>query len=356
MMKLLFAMLVCPLFAFAQNDLPRFENDTLYTSSGYKIFKGQTLQFGKGTGKNGTFRFIIIENGVTSNSLKNASIVVKELKNFKVASYVDEYSLPKIPVYYFVYGIFYIEITGTINYKDGSKGYIDIQMAFDKAIENSMELPSELIVPYEFRKNNNISASEEIKKSYILYKNGAITKEEYEAYKRKLLFMHQPSPLISTLQYIVPTFKNDTVYTSCGYKIYKGQTLQIGKPTGNNGKFRFINIKNGFPTDSLTNKKIVVNKLKNFGISSLGNGYVEIVSVIIYKDGSKGYIDIHMAFDYAIENSPDLPSELIVPDEFRNKQEVRIAKEINKLNNFYKDGALTKEEYEMLKKKLLERQ
>ena len=352
MMKLLFAILIYPLFTFAQTAVPRFENDTLYTTSGYKIYKGQTLQFGESTGKNGTFRFIIFNSGFNSSALKNATVVVKELKNFEIASYANGYSLSKIATY----GDYYIEITGTIKYKDGSKGYIDIHMAFDKAIENSPEIPSELIVPDEFRNNEKRSISVELTKLYKLYKNGNLTKEEFEAQKKKLLFTFPLSPLISTAQYVVPRFENDTVYTTCGYKIYKGQTLQFGKGTGNNGRFKFINIKNGVPADSLTNKKIVVKKLKNFGISALGNGYIEIVSTLIYKDGSKGYIDIHLAFDNAIENSPELLSELIVPDEFRNKQEVRIAKEITNLNQLYRESPLTKEEFETQKKKLLEKQ
>ena len=52
MKKLLMILLLCPLLLTAQNILPRFENDTLYTSSGYKIYKGLTLQFGNGTGEN----------------------------------------------------------------------------------------------------------------------------------------------------------------------------------------------------------------------------------------------------------------------------------------------------------------
>ena len=161
MTKLLFAIFVCPLFALAQNAKPRFENDTLYTSSGYKIYKGQTLQFGKGTGKNGTFRFIIFKNGGTSSALQNASILIKELKNFDISSWANGYSLYELTTYGF--GNRFIEITGTINYKDGSKGYIEIKMAFDKAIENFPDLPSELIVPAEFRKTEITSVAEGIK-------------------------------------------------------------------------------------------------------------------------------------------------------------------------------------------------
>jgi len=45
---------------------------------------------------------------------------------------------------------------------------------------------------------------------------------------------------------------------------------------------------------------------------------------------------------------------LIVPDEFRNKQNGSIADEIGKLNKLYKEGTLTKEEFEAQKKKLLD--
>jgi hypothetical protein len=350
MKKLFFTLLFFPFLTLAQNTLPRFEQDTLYTSGGFKIYKGQALQFGKGTGRNGAFRFINIENGVSSRSLQNASVVVKELKNFEVASFFNGYGLYDIPAY----GNRYIEITGTIIFKDGSTGYIDMKMDFDQAIEELPELPAELVVPVEYRKAGKAGISEKIKKLFILYENGAIKKEEFEAIKKKFLLLPVSGPVISMAQYIVPRFEKDTLYTTCGYKIFKGQTLQIGRGTGNNGRFRFINIKNGVPADSLANRSIVVSKLKNFGISSMGNAYIEIVSPLIYKDGSKGFIDIHLAFDNAIENSPELPSELIVPSGFRNKPEVVISKEINRLNQLYKEGALTADEFESTKKKLLE--
>ena len=52
-------------------------------------------------------------------------------------------------------------------------------------------------------------------------------------------------------------------------------------------------------------------------MSSLGNGYIEIIGSIVFKGGSKGYIDIHMAFDKAIEGFPGSPAELVVPEELK---------------------------------------
>jgi hypothetical protein len=149
-------------------------------------------------------------------------------------------------------------------------------------------------------------------------------------------------------------YVNDTLYTTSGFKIYKGQTLYFGKGTGRDGKFKYINIKSETPPTSLANNSIVVKKLKNYGVSILGNGYIEIIGHIVYKDGSKGSVDIHMAFDRAIEDALDIPSELIVPDEYRNKKRPSVADEIEKLDKLYKKGTITKEEFEAEKKKLLE--
>lgn len=171
MKKLLFSLLLCPLLLTAQNLLPRFENDTLYTSSGYKIYKGKTLQFGNGTGDNGNFRFIDIRDGQTSYGLANRSFVVKKLKYFN----------------YSVWRISSIVLTGAFIFKDGSKNFMEIMLIFDKAIENELELPSELIVPAEFRNKQILSIAWEIRRLYELYKKGDISKENFELQKKKLL-------------------------------------------------------------------------------------------------------------------------------------------------------------------------
>jgi len=134
---------------------------------------------------------------------------------------------------------------------------------------------------------------------------------------KKILLILSLSPLLSKGQKTLPRFENDTLYAKCGYKIYKGQTLYFSTPTGNNGKFRYVNIKSDIASSKLANNSIVVKKLKNFGISVLGNAYIEIIGSLVFKDGSKGFIDIHMAFDHAIESLAGLPGELIVPAAFQ---------------------------------------
>jgi hypothetical protein len=161
-------------------------------------------------------------------------------------------------------------------------------------------------------------------------------------------------PLLSIAQKIVPRFEYDTLYTTSGYKIYKGVTLHFAKGTAKNGNFRFVKVKNTNGSHSLTNNSMLVKNVDGFKISGLGNGYIRIQGTIFYKDGTKGLMDINMTFDRAIESFPGLPSELIVPDEFKNKQKLSVADEIGRLYKLYQDSILTKEEYEAQKKKLLD--
>ena len=150
-----------------------------------------------------------------------------------------------------------------------------------------------------------------------------------------------------------PGFQGDTLYTSCRYKIYKGQVLQFGKMTGSRDRFRYVNIKTDITHHSLENRQVKVKELKDFGISVLGNGYISIIGTLIVNNKDRGDIEIHMAFDHAIENIPGVPSELVVPDEFRNKLKIDPQAEVERLEDLYHNGSLTKEEFGALKKKLL---
>jgi hypothetical protein len=171
---------------------------------------------------------------------------------------------------------------------------------------------------------------------------------------RRLLFILLLCPLMSGAQDPKPSYQNDTLYTTCGYKIYKGQTLYFGKGTGKHGRFRYISIKNDIAAASLIDNSIVVKEMKNVIISPLDVGYVDIIGSISFKDGSKGIIEIQIAYDNAIENVPGLPSELAVPPEFRNSSRVILHQKLNKLFKLFVSGAISKAAYEAEKNKLLE--
>ena len=71
MKLLLFTLLLCPLLSTAQDPSPKYENDTLYTASGYKIYRGHTIEFANGMERYGRFKFVSVKNNILSTSLKN---------------------------------------------------------------------------------------------------------------------------------------------------------------------------------------------------------------------------------------------------------------------------------------------
>jgi len=200
MKKLLFALLLSPFLSTAQNNLPRFENDTLTTSGGYKIYKGQTLHLAIGTSAAGYFTFIKFHPSLGKNntySLQNSSIVVSKLKNYKYSG-ADNNS---------------IRVTGILTYKDGKQEETDVVMNFERATQDYDGQPAELNVPEALKRKptetvreekkqaitvetkkqtapddlRKLLVADEIKKLFDLYKTGALSKEEYEAQKKKLL-------------------------------------------------------------------------------------------------------------------------------------------------------------------------
>lgn len=200
MKAILFTLLLLPLLSLAQN-LPRFENDTLTTSGGYKIYKGHTLRLATGISEAGYFKFIKFHQSLAKNNtyaLQNSSILVKNVKAFKYSG-ADNNS---------------IRITGTLTYKDGKQEETDILINFERATEDYDGQPSELNIPEPFKSKpgqptvkaeakqpaavqpqkqtapddiKKLMVADEIKKLFDLYKAGALTKEEYEMQKKKLL-------------------------------------------------------------------------------------------------------------------------------------------------------------------------
>lgn len=296
MKQFLLVLFLCPLFSAAQNYTHRFQNDTLYTSYGFKIYPGQTLRFGKRPSEFNGFRYVR-NISINPSSLENNNVVVTELSGYGFS-----------PT-----GSAMINVKASIVYRDSSKGLVGFSLAFDLAAGSRLPgTTSELILP----------------KEYLISKQQAIA-------------MHKPA------------LEDDTLYTSCGFKIYKGQFLQFGEATGINGRFRYVNIVNPIPHSALENKQILVWDIKGLSFSVLGNAYIDIIGTLTLKNKRTREVEIHLAFDHAIENIPGIPGELVVPDEFRGKLKRDADTEIDRLEALYKNAIITKEEYETAAKKLL---
>jgi hypothetical protein len=203
---------------------------------------------------------------------------------------------------------------------------------------------------------------------------------------KKLVIILFFGPFVSRAQNQQPRFENDTLYTSSGYKIFKGQLLHLSNGGSAAGYFNYIKFPTGsIRTDTyiLQNSSILVNKLRSYKYTGPDNASIRIVGMATLKDGAKMEVDLLLNFERAIESYDGLPSELIVPAEYKPKpaqitvqptekpkkteatvkqtvpediRKLMVADEIKKLFDLYKAGALTKEEYEAQKKKLLERQ
>jgi hypothetical protein len=166
-----FIVLLCPLLIQAQSPGPSFKNDTLRSISGYSIYKGGVLQFGKGSGKNNKFKFITVKNGIPETALMNNTIYVTGLANYG-KNYDDGC---------------YIDITGSVVFKDGSRGNVELKIFVDKAIENNNGIAGELIVPPAFINNARVILNSELKRLLDLYINGTLDRAAYETQKQQLL-------------------------------------------------------------------------------------------------------------------------------------------------------------------------
>jgi hypothetical protein len=169
---------------------------------------------------------------------------------------------------------------------------------------------------------------------------------------KRLLLMLLLCPFITNAQEPKPRLENDTLYTASGYKIFKGSVIEFARGLERYDRFKYVTVKNGILSTSLTDCSVTVKEFKKFWISGLDNGYILFDGYLKRKNGTVDYIVLQMAVDRAIENSPVLPSEIKVPFEFRNKYRRNIAREKIQLLNMYEDKLIGKAEYTEMQKKL----
>lgn len=114
-------------------------------------------------------------------------------------------------------------------------------------------------------------------------------------------------------------YENDTLFTSCGFKIYAGQTLVFSKGSGNKENFKYVKIKGRDKPEKLRNKTITVSKISNYHITIGGKPTVTIKGLFANEQGESKSISFVLFFEQAIYGNLGLPPELIVPDEYKAK-------------------------------------
>lgn len=170
----LICLLFTPIFSFSQqNEFGHVIKDTLFLNNGAKFVEGQKLKLAYGSGANKTFEFIALSPYSIAGALKlesrwsNHEMVIK-----KFTSYGTKKTGHKL----------YIVLGGG----NLSPYWCDIVSAMDNG---------EVIVPGINDKKTSTaimqqapsSAADELKKLKELFDNGALTKDEYDSAKKKIL-------------------------------------------------------------------------------------------------------------------------------------------------------------------------
>jgi len=170
----------------AQENLPKFENDTLYTSNGFKVYAGLKLKIGIGSTNDGDFKYIRInQNSMFAYSSQTGyNGLANQANNFPRNQSGYTYEVKKI--------------MERGNKKRGYVYYAKIVLGltgYEIDVENAIK-SGELEVSDEFKPkkvSSNIeikqapSPAEELKKFKELLDSGIITQEEFNKQKEKIL-------------------------------------------------------------------------------------------------------------------------------------------------------------------------
>jgi hypothetical protein len=187
MRKIIIVLLLTPLLSLAQNErLPRYENDTLYTISGFTVTKDQKLKIGTGAMPDGDFKYIRtsstslfqyrsnngyqgLANQANAFSRGNSGLEFKVIR-------IDKRGTKK---------------NGFVYYPVINSGMVRYEIDLENAIASG-----EIDVPDQYKPKpketavvvkQEISVADELVKLKKLYDDGILTKEEYESQKKKLL-------------------------------------------------------------------------------------------------------------------------------------------------------------------------
>jgi len=181
MKKLFFAFTLLPSIALAQ---VKFERDTLYSLSGYKVYKGLVIHIGTGSTPDGDFKFI------RRNSTGFGTLMATTDNN----SYnKDQFSMPR------TYAGHKGETVKIVERGSKKTGYVweplismEMGVRYEIDLDNAIAT-GEIVVPEEFRPKSKtataapVSVADELAKLNKLYKDSILTKEEYDTQKKKLL-------------------------------------------------------------------------------------------------------------------------------------------------------------------------
>lgn len=168
---------------------------------------------------------------------------------------------------------------------------------------------------------------------------------------------------------IQPRMEGDTLITKSGFKITIGQDINLGTGSTPDGDFKFIRRNStGFGTIMMMTDNNSYNKSQLSLPRNMAGHKGKVVKIVVRGNQRIGQTFEPLItfgsgrYEIDVDNAIAV-GEIIVPEEFRPKpnatvveikQNVSIADELTKLKKLLDDGVLTKEEYDIQKKKLLQ--
>jgi hypothetical protein len=182
MKKFIILILVLPASLLRAQDSTYLHNDSLFTASGYIVVTGQDLKIGVGSSSDGEFKFIKESTSSLHYTLSrghpgsdNISLSVQKAHYLVTVIKIDTRGNKK---------------NGYLFYPIINVGNMRYQVAIDDAIATG-----EIIVPDQYKPKPALSQQsqqqsdvyDKLKKLKELLDSGAITQEEYDAQKKKLL-------------------------------------------------------------------------------------------------------------------------------------------------------------------------
>ena len=167
-----------------------------------------------------------------------------------------------------------------------------------------------------------------------------------------------------------PKIENDTLFTTCGYKIIKGQDIKMGVGSMPDGDFKFIRRSSAslFAYSSMTGYQGLANQANALPRNQSGLKY-SVKKIEKKGNEKKGYVYYAkislslIGYEIDVENAI-AAGEISIPNEFKSKKEQQVVEvkqqlsvgdELIKLKKIMDDGILTKEEFDIQKKKILEK-
>lgn len=169
-------------FSYSQN-VPQFENDTLTTSTGFKVYEGLDLKIGTGSMNDGDFKFI----RTNASSLFNYSSttgyqgLANQANSFRRSNSGLTFKVKKI----MQRGN---KRNGFVYYAKIGSGLINYEIDLENAIKSG-----ELIVPEEFlpkEKIQNLNTEtkyDRLKKIKELKDSGVLSEDEFQKEKDKIM-------------------------------------------------------------------------------------------------------------------------------------------------------------------------